>query len=204
MFMLKVVTLNGIINDIVSENKAVAEYLTEKEISFQGRTITINGENLPASALDRTFAELGVTERATIGITAKSENAAQATVIGNAMVVTSTLTREELESVAKYRPEAMTAYEGEGDKKTPVFKLDLTKRDCGSIDKFGVVFGPTTDEDGHARVTMTFGPELDKDKIIDNLGPAILKLNAMEEALAEQLKGIEEDKAKATAAITFA
>ena len=152
-----------------------------------------------------TLEELNVGEKATIGISAKTENAAVATVIGNAIVVTSALKREELEEVIKYRPKAMTLYEkDEDEKKHPVFAVALTKRDAGEITKNGAVFGELTDEAGHARLTMTFGPDKEKQDLIDEIGPAILKLNALEAVLAEQLTGIAADKAAASGAITFA
>ena len=203
MFMLKIVTMNGILNDIVDEGAIVKDYLDEKEVSYHGRTMTLNGENLSGDRLFETFADLGVGDKATIGITAKSDNAANATVIGNALVVTSALKREDLETVAKYRPEAMTAYEGEGDAKTPVFKVSLTDRDAGSIGKYGITFGPTTDADGKARMTIVIA-DFEKQELIDEIGPAILKLNTLETALEDQLVAIEKDKADAAAAITFA
>ena len=205
MIKLKVITMSGIETLMVTKDKTIKEILDENEITYAGRTMTLDGYNLTATELGSTLDEMGVGDKATIGISAKSENAATATVIGNAIVVTSALKREELETIKKYRPKALTLFEkDEDEKKLPVFAIALTKATSGEIDKNGAVFGELTDDEGHARLTMTFGPELEKQDLIDKIGPAILKLNELEQVLAGQLTEIAADKEAATGAIVFA
>ena len=203
MVKIKIVTMSGIKNIIADENKSVKEVLDEEEVSYAGRTLTLDGYNLSAGEIAQSLADLGVAERGVIGVTAKSENAAKATVIANAFVVTSALKLEDLKTVKKYRPEALTLYEGEGEDKEPVFAIAMTEADGGSINKYGATFGKMTDDEGHARLTMTL-EDYEREDLIDKLGPAILKLNALEATLGAQLDGIAEDKAAATAAIDFA
>ena len=206
MIKLKIVTNSGVETDIVDENKTIREVLEEKEITYAGRTMTLDGYALSASELVNTLAEMcGGADRAVIGITAKTENAAKATVIGNAMVITSSLKLEDLETIMKYRPEALTLVKKDEDgEKDPVFRIGLTEDDAGTINKYGAVFSKTVDDEGKARLTMTFGPDYTKEDLLDDLGPAILKLNELEEILGEQLEGIAADKEAAKNAIDFA
>ncbi len=205
MINLKVITMSGVETLIVPADKPICEILDEEDLTYAGRTLTLNGYALSASELGMTLEEMHVGDKATIGITAKTENAATATVIGNALVVTSALKREDLEQVIKYRPKAMTLYEmDEDEKKKPVFAVALTKRNAGEIGKNGAVFGEVTDAEGHARLTMTFEADKEKQDLIDEIGPAILKLNKLEGILAQQLTEIAADKEAATGAIIFA
>ena len=46
-------------------------------------------------------------------------------VAGDAVVVTSDMKLEDIKLVKKYRPEALTLFEGEGEEKEPVFKIGI-------------------------------------------------------------------------------
>ena len=204
MIKLKVITMSGIKNEIVDETRAIKDILEELEVSYAGRTLTLDGYALTAAELAEPLQDLGVGEKAVIGVSAKTENAANATVIGNAMVVTSAQKLEDLKTVKKYRPEALTLYKEEKGEKEAIFKIGFTDKDGGSINKYGATFSQLTDAEGHARLTMTFGPDLEQEDLVDELGPALLKLKQLEETLDAELAGIAEDKAAAAAAITFA
>lgn len=205
MKKIKVITMNGIETLLAEDTQTVRELLESEDITFQGRVLTLNGYTLSAADLNLTVGELIDGDKGTIGIAAKTENAATATVIGNAFVVTSELKLEDLEAIKKYRPAALTAYEKDEDgHKEPVFKIGLTKTSAGEISKMGAIFGEATDADGHARLTMSFEGNPEQDEMIDRVGPAIVRLNKMEEDLAAVLEAIAADKEAAKNAITFA
>ena len=79
-------------------------------------------------------------------------------VLGKSLVVKSAMKKEDLETIKKYRPDALNLYEGEGDKKDIKFSVLLAKSGNGSIDKYGVAYAPdTTDADGLAEATIVLG-----------------------------------------------
>lgn len=205
MKKIKVITMNGIETLLAEDTQTVRELLEAEDITFQGRVLTLNGYTMSAGDLNLTVGELIDGDKGTIGIAAKTENAATATVLGNAFVVTSALKRDDLETIKKYRPAALTAYEKDEDgNKEPVFKIGLSKSNPGEISQMGAIFGEVTDDEGHARLTISFTGNPEKEEMIDRMGPAIIKLNKMEEDLAEVLGLIAADKEAAKNAITFA
>lgn len=122
---------------------------------------------------------------------------AKINVIGSAIVVTSGISLEAIKLVEKYRPQNLTLFEGEGDKKQAVFKVSTGT--SGSISKFGVVFDSATrDADKLAIVTIVDG-NIPVEKIdqylIDKIGTSIIKLNQLEAglpAIIEEIKAEQE------------
>lgn len=129
---------------------------------------------------------------------------AKVTVIGKAMVITSTLKFEDIETVKKYRPDSLVLYEGEGDKKEPVFAVGTATK--GSINKFGAKFDGKNGE-GLAQLTMFLNIPEDadvKDVISDNIGGALLYLNKLEEMLPAVVEEIATERAAIQANIEVA
>ena len=119
-------------------------------------------------------------------------------IAGQAVVVTSSLTLDEIAEIKKYRPEALVLYEGEGPEKEPVFKIGVSKS-SGKINTFGAEFGGEShDEEKLATLTMVI-PETCEDVkgyVVDAIGASILKLNKLEESLPGVLNEIKAERAQ--------
>lgn len=126
-------------------------------------------------------------------------------IVGNAVVVISSMKMEDLETIKKYRPNALTLYEGEGKEKEPVFKIGVGKN-YGVINKYGAEFGGTTHDDAAlATITMVVGEEVEdiKGYVADNIGYPILQLNKLEATLQAVLDEIRAEKATIESNITI-
>jgi NTP pyrophosphatase (non-canonical NTP hydrolase) len=132
-------------------------------------------------------------------------NMARITVAGDAVVVTSAMSLENLKTIAKYRPKALTLMGGENNKE-PVFAVGVTKG-SGNINQFGASFGGEShDEQKLATITLAAtGITGDvKDWIADNIGSAIISLNRLEADLPYVLEEIADEKATVLSNITVA
>ena len=121
---------------------------------------------------------------------------AKVTIAGQAVVVTSTLKLDDIKTVATYRPDALTLYEGEGKERQPVFAIGIGA-DAGRIGTYGVEFGRSNAE-GFAQLTMSVSIDDDEDIkvfVAEQIGRSILKLNKLEEQIPEVIRGIEAEKA---------
>lgn len=131
---------------------------------------------------------------------------AKIVIAGDAVVVTSTLKLEDIRTIEKYRPKALTLLGGD-DGKEPVFAIGTTDG-CGSINQVGASFGREShDEDKHAIITMVTGTGTTgdiKEWVADRIGTAIISLNKLEEQLPAVLAEIEDEKAEVLSNITVA
>lgn len=131
---------------------------------------------------------------------------AKITIAGDAVVVTSALKLEDIKTVAKYRPKALTLMGGE-DGKEPVFAVGVTEG-AGNINAFGASFGRETyDDQKHACITLCTGMAVTgdvKEWVADHIGSAIINLNKLEEALPAVLEEIANEKARVMSNITVA
>ena len=122
---------------------------------------------------------------------------AKLTVAGQAVVVTSSIKLEDLRTIKKYRPDALTLYEGTGAEKEPVFAIGIGNGN-GGINAYGVEFAnETRDAEKKASLTVLIPEEISDAKkyVSDKYGAAILKLNRLEETLSGALHEIAEEKA---------
>ena len=132
---------------------------------------------------------------------------AKITIVGDAIVITSSKTLEDIKALEKFRPRQLALYEtGEGNKKEELFKVSSTKGE-GSINKYGASFGSVThDEAKLATITMTI-PQGVEDAVkyaADKIGTAIIMLNKVEEQFDDAMAEIEEEKAAIRECITVA
>lgn len=129
------------------------------------------------------------------------------TVSGNAIIVKSGFTPDEIALVAKYRPAAAALYEGEGATKEPVFGIGVTTG-TGSISQLGALFSrTTTDPDGKATITLVaqFPDDAEpKDVVAELVGTAIIQLNKLEATLPAVIEEIAAEKAAILENITVA
>lgn len=126
---------------------------------------------------------------------------AKVTMLGQAVVITSAVKLEDIKLIKKYRPEALSLYEGEGAEKVPVFTIGATKAG-NDINKIGAEFSHAN-EDGYAQITL-YSESADKEEIADLIGRPLLKLNKLEETLAGVIDEIAAEKAAILENITVA
>ena len=131
---------------------------------------------------------------------------AKITIAGDAVVVTSTRKLEDIKTIAKYRPKALTLMGGE-DGKEPVFAIGVTDG-AGNINAVGASFGRESYDDNKlACVTMFTGAAVTgdaKEWVADHLGSAIISLNKLEQTLPAVLAEIAAEKAQVMSNITVA
>ena len=116
------------------------------------------------------------------------------TVVADAMVITSTISLEDLELVEKMKPEALALMGGK-ENKEEVFRIGTGVK--GSINSFSATFsGETRDEDKNATITLDIaGIDNDiKEYIADKYGKALAYINAIEENLGDVIDEIKAAK----------
>lgn len=125
---------------------------------------------------------------------------AKIVIVGNAVVVTSSLKFDDIVTVAKYRPEALILRDEE---KHDIFRIEAVVKSVesdedtptGFLNSYGAEFcGKTRDDDGLATLTMSIGNEQNiKDVVAETLGTAIIRLNELENQVAEVIGEINAD-----------
>lgn len=196
MINIKFITNSGRENMPVPKNQTVRAALEEQGIDYHVAAPSLDAYTLRGAELDKTFAELGATDGSILSVIIKTDNAAKATVTGNALVVTSSAKLEDVKLIAKYRPKTLLMYEGEGDKKTCVFRMCVGTDGNGSISNSGVSLSTRTTAEGMATVTV----ELDADEAVsieaieDMVGPALLKMEKMEATFAAAIEEIKAEQ----------
>ena len=126
---------------------------------------------------------------------------AKVQVVGNAVVITSGVKMKDIESLAKYNPDALILKGGD-DGKEPVFAI--AAGNAGGINCVGVTFnGKTRDEQELATLTMTINYTGDnvKEFVADKLGGALIKLNELEAQLPAAIEALNAQHAEVLANI---
>lgn len=122
---------------------------------------------------------------------------AKITVVGNAIVITSVFSLEEIKTIEKYRPDDLVLKSEDG--KEPIFRIGTKTTSGGNLNKYGAEFASDTQgDDAKAVITMFItGDNTNiKDKIVDELGQAIIKLNKLEAKLPNVLEEIQVERDK--------
>lgn len=132
---------------------------------------------------------------------------AKIVIAGEAVVVTSSIKLEDYRKIAKYRPKALTLTGGE-DGKEPIFRVGVTNGSNGTIGKYGAEFANAThDEQKLASITLVYtgaAGESIKETVADEIGPAVMLLNRLEDTLPNVLEEIDAEKARILENITVA
>jgi hypothetical protein len=125
---------------------------------------------------------------------------AKITIAGDAIVITSSRTLEEIRTLEKYKPEALVLKDENGE---VYFKVGTGS---GNINKYGVSFGDVSRTgDGTAVLTMVLNDVTDAVKFAsDNFGVALINLNKVEAQFDEALNEVSEQQAEILANITIA
>ena len=189
-------------NVLVRETKTVREILDGENIRLNNASVNINGMTLGSPAeLDKPLIEHTRDEDVIIGVFVNKDNAAQAVVMASACVIKSTLTPDEIKRIKKLRPEMLEMVDENGE---PVFAIDIDEEMPGSINKYGACFGSAVSEDGKATITMVIDPAAeDAIKLVEEqFGHALLMLDEMEHAIAEELPSLNEEERRIKAMIT--
>lgn len=130
---------------------------------------------------------------------------AKITIAGDAVVITSAVKLEDIKTVKKYRPAALTLMGGE-EGKEPIFRLGVTEG-AGNITKYGAEFGSETHDD-EKKAVMTLICRADegdiKEIVADTIGAYVLNLNKIEETFPAVLQEIKAEKEQILSNITIA
>lgn len=122
-------------------------------------------------------------------------------ITGNSVSVISEIKLEDIKTVAKYRPEALNLYEGEGKDKTLAFVVRAGN--TPSMGAYGVAFTSETSE-GNAVVTEIFAGQSAttiKDAVAEKYGVGILNLRKLELTLPAVLEEIKSQREEIKSAI---
>ena len=120
-------------------------------------------------------------------------------VVGEALVITSGFTMEDLREVEKYKPEALKLIKEDNGSREEVFAVCLVPN-ADTIGKYGANFGAATGENGLATITRCVsldGVTDVKQYIADNLGAALANLDAIEVQVGAALEEVKAMKQKA-------
>ena len=188
---------------IADENRTLRSILEEAGVDYSVGTTSLDGVSLPAGGIDKTFADYGVTEKCYLMNVAKVDNAAAIKIVGGVAVIESALKLEDIKKLKKYRPNALSLFEGSGKDKEEVFQIGAG-RGYGSISTYGASFGSHTTTDGKATITIEIpeGTEDPKAYIADKVGVAILNLNKVEAQFEAANADIDQEIAAINANIT--
>lgn len=130
------------------------------------------------------------------------ENAVKIHTLGAAGVLVSTVKLEDWKRVEKYAPEALSVMNEEGEL---TFRVK-TAKGTGSMNRYGIVWGTHTSEDGCATVTVVLddGVKNKKEAIMNVMGPGIPELMRIEEKIPGILEEIRRKEPEFGSCITQA
>ena len=205
--MIKVTVGNNVerTSVIVDENVTLKSVLEQVEFDYSRTSMNLDGTTLRAGDINKTFADFGITDSCYLLAVAKADNAASVKVAGDAMVLTSGVTFDDIKKVAKYRPEALILKGGK-DNKEELFRIGVTTGK-GSVNQYGVSFAKESrGEQGFAQLTIMLpdGAKDVKEYVSDTYGRAILMLNKIEETFPAVISEINAEKAHIESTITVA
>lgn len=192
---------------IIDSNATLKEACQQAEFDYTRGGMMLDGATLGAGDMNKTFADFGVVDTCNLISVAKVDNAVHVTVAGDAAVVTSDASFEELKNVEKYNPEALKLYEGEGKDRELVFVVGTTVPGHGSIGTYGVAFDAKSRDDAKkAQLTLCISgaPEDVKKYISDRYGKALASLKQIEVTLPGAIAKIAEEQAAIQSLIDIA
>lgn len=132
---------------------------------------------------------------------------AKVVIAGDAVVVNSAIKYEDLKTIKKYRPKALTLKGGE-DGKEPIFTISVRDGGAGGINENGATFGAASRDDKKvATFTMCVDASDDADikaLVVDQIGGYLANLNKLEATLPAVLEEIKQERETVEAAITVA
>lgn len=127
---------------------------------------------------------------------------AKTRIIGDAIVITSTLKLKDIKNVKEHRPNACSLWGGE-DGKEELFRISAGE--TGSISNMGIVFGAASRDEGKFAEMTIVAPEMGtdpKEYVAEHYGVALANLNKLEQQLPAVIAEIAAEKAAVMAGIT--
>ena len=126
-------------------------------------------------------------------------------ILGDAAVVTSSITMENLQTLKKYCPKALQLMGGENGKEV-VFMVDTAKGE-GVMNNYGISFGRVSrDEAKFAQLTMHIPADVADAKkwFVDAFGGAIANLIKIEEQIPDALSEVYAARASVEEVVSIA
>jgi len=117
---------------------------------------------------------------------------AKTTIAGQSYVITSSVTMEDLQTIKKYRPSALSITDPET--KETLFKVGIG---ANSVNDFGISFGGVSNDDEKlATATLPIPVDVNdaKEYVLDKAGLALANLKAIEAEIAETLDDIRTER----------
>lgn len=196
MAMVKVTVSNNVKREtnIIPDSTTLRTALENAEIDYSRGMVNLDGSPLAPGDLDKTFSDFNIAEKCFLSAITKADNAAGITVAGQAVVITSSMTLDNIKTIGKYRPNALQLKDAEN--KEVIFSVGIAKGK-GSINKYGAEFDSTTyNRDGKAVITLDM-PAVNgsvEESVAEYIGAAILNLNKLEAQLPAVINEITTEK----------
>lgn len=132
---------------------------------------------------------------------------AKIVIAGDAVVITSSKTLEQIATLEEYNPKALSLFEKDDNGMSQeIFRVGTTNG-AGNINKFGASFGSAThDEQGFATITLSIPRDIEDvmSYVANAIGYAVVKLNKVEAQFDTALQQIEADRQQVMSNITMA
>ena len=122
-------------------------------------------------------------------------------IVGDAAVIESSYTLDDIKEVAKYQQEALGLYDETGKE---FFRVGVGKNGPGTFNRYGAVFGGTSrDGTGKATITVSLpeGTDNAKQYVEDTYGQALMYLINVEEKLDSAIDLVRQIKESINRAI---
>lgn len=180
---------------MVDPNTTLRKVFEDNGVDYASGSPTLDGSTLKAGDLDKTFTELGVTERCFLLVTRKLDNAAKVMVVGSTAVIRSDLPLTTIRMYEKYRPGYCRSVDYSTDASKVVFQIGVSSEGPGHISKYGISFSPTPAADGSACVTVQV-PDTVSDPVAwlkEEYGAALLEFAQLEKDMQSSVHEMEED-----------
>ena len=203
--MIKVYVGNNINRTpiIIPEDTTLRAAFEQQGIDYSRGMASLDGATLAPGDLDKTFADMGITEKCYLLSVVKADNAAKIKIAGSACVIESAHPLKDIKLLEKFRPKALGLFEDAEGKKEEVFRVGTGKGN-GSINAYGATFGSQASNDGKATITMMIpeGTENPKAWAADVIGVSIIKLNKVEAQFEAALAEVKKEQETVNATIS--
>ena len=181
------------------------QVLEDNAIDYTIGTTMLDGVSLGAGDIDKTFDQLGVTDRCYLLNIVKADNAATVKVFGSALVIKS-IKLADIELLAKHDPEALRLrdYDDQGNP-TCRFAVAAEHNTYGSLTKNGAVFSDAGSQTGEAVITIQVPADVVdvKEWVMDTYGPALMNLKEVEEQVPDAIEDVAKKRREIESMIEF-
>lgn len=191
---------------IVDENKTLRAAMEENGIDPSVGVVSLDYSPVRPGGLDKTFAEHGITNKCSLSVVAKADNAAPSVkIIARTAVLESGVNLEDLKLVATKRPKALQLLD---EKEKPIYCAGVSAKGDGSVNEFGVSFAPVAAVNGKAmmakKIPDNITAEQVKDWAAEEFGAAVTCLTKIEANIPKAVEEIKAEIAKVKEVITVA